>query len=354
MHHNNIIFDCERMKYPYSGLYFFCKNLGRALLQQQLPSALSFYLPEGEKGVFGKEVPYIAYQSYHKFFPNYLSRCSIWHSTYQASNYIPLKKNNLKIVATIHDLNFLHVNKSSDKEKKYLKKIQSTLDKADHIITISHFVKQELLQYLDTGGKPVDVIYNGRNIPPPAPFCKPNGTFDKPFFFTVGTITDKKNFHVLPALLLQNDYELIISGITQNEAYKQKIIQEAKKLRVEKRVKFTGPVSELEKYWLLTNCAAFAFPSLAEGFGLPVIEAMQLGTPVLLSEYTSLPEIGGPHALFFKDLSEEGVSQLAREFLNRIDTQEKRQELILWAKQFDWNEAASNYAQIYNSLLVQN
>ncbi len=107
----------------------------------------------------------------------------------------------------------------------------------------------------------------------------------------------KKNFHVLPALLVGNDHELIISGV--ETPYKSKIMEEAEKFGVTDRVKITGTISEEDKAWYYKNCTAFVFPSIAEGFGLPVIEAMHFGKPVFLSTHTSLPEIGGDAAFYF-------------------------------------------------------
>lgn len=341
------------MKFPFTGLYHFCKELGTAL-KKQLPQHynLGFYVPKPEEGVFGPKSKYFVQSSLHKLLKFQLPACDIWHCTYQGSDYLPMRNAKTKIVATVHDLNFLHQGKSLLKQKAYLLKTQRLIDRADKIVAISNFVKEEIETNLNTKGKEVTVIYNGRNKPPGIVFRKPPGNFDRPFFFSVGTITAKKNFHVLPALLLKNDHDLIIAGITQNETYKKKIIDEAERLGVGDRVRLLGAVPETEKYWLMQHCAAFAFPSLAEGFGLPVIEAMQMGTPVLLSRHTSLPEIGGPHALFFDDLTEAGISSLAQKFLTSNVSQQKRNELIAWAEQFDWEKSAKAYADIYNSLLT--
>ncbi|MCH5716531.1 glycosyltransferase [Niabella hibiscisoli] len=160
-------------------------------------------------------------------------------------------------------------------------------------------------------------------------------------------MTDKKNFHVLPAMLLNNDYNLIIAGITQSPTYYNRIIEAAKALGVEKRVHLIGAVSEEEKFWLFKHCAAFCFPSLAEGFGLPVIEAMQLGTPVILSKSTSLPEVGGPCAVYFNSMNTESVTQAADTFIKTGIKGATRQDLINWAMQFDWDIAAKKYWKLY-------
>ncbi|MGC4233561.1 MAG: glycosyltransferase family 1 protein [Niabella sp.] len=349
----NIILDCERMKYPYTGLYYFCKELGAALIRtnQSSNNHLAFYVPEKEKGVFGEEQKYFIQNHLHKFFPKKVSAFDIWHCTYQGTNYLPPARSKVKIVTTIHDLNFLHQGKSEGKQNKYLQKMQRLIDRSDAIVTISNFVKDQVSENLETGTKKIEVIYNGRNTPDTLSSKKPVAVNNRPFFFTIGTITDKKNFHVLAAMLLNNDYDLVIAGITQSQNYHARIVEEARSLGVESRVKLIGAVTEEEKYWLFKNCAAFCFPSLAEGFGLPVIEAMQFGTPVILSKATSLPEVGGPHAIYFEGMEKELITQAATDFLNTNIDDNTRKRLIQWSHQFDWNVAARKYWELYETIL---
>ncbi|MCH5716529.1 glycosyltransferase [Niabella hibiscisoli] len=152
-------------------------------------------------------------------------------------------------------------------------------------------------------------------------------------------------------MLLKNDYTLVIAGVVGEEDYKTYIMETAQKLGVADRVHILGAITESEKYWLYKNCAAFCLPSLAEGFGAPVLEAMQFGTPVILSNATSLPEIGGPYARYFTDFSAEAISQTAAEFLNSDINTETRTNLINWAMQFDWNNAADKYWSLYQEVL---
>ena len=350
---DKVLFDCERMKYPYTGLYYFCRELGQALIRQTASAAfrLAFYVPEKEKGVFGASQKYILQHAGHKFFPSRLSQCRIWHSTYQGTNYLPYKVNGLKIVSTIHDLNFLHDGRQEAKKKKYLYKTQQLIDKADRIVAISQFVKNEIEKNLDTGGKPVQVIYNGKSSLPEG-LKKPQGDFSTPYFFSIGTIASKKNFHVLPALLRNNNFQLIIAGINQEENYRKKIMDVASQLGVAQRVRLIGPVSEAEKYWLIENSVLFCFPSIAEGFGIPVIEAMQMGKQVLLSNHTSLPEVGGPHALFLENFDPDYMSIFAENYISNLDqAQVKKEVLQKWASKFDWDVAAKQYIELYKSLL---
>jgi glycosyltransferase involved in cell wall biosynthesis len=93
----------------------------------------------------------------------------------------------------------------------------------------------------------------------------------------------------------------------------KEVMEAAKKFGVEDRVKLIGPATEEEKYWYYKNCEAFLFPSYAEGFGLPVIEAMYHGKPVFISDKTSLPEVGGDAAYYFRNFEPEYMQEVFKE-----------------------------------------
>ena len=149
-----------------------------------------------------------------------------------------------------------------------------------------------------------------------------------PFLFTIGTIVDKKNFHVLPCLLAGNNKKLIIAGITQSEDYKHKIIDEAKRWNVLDRLFFTGTVNENDKQWYIKHCEAFVFPSLAEGFGLPVVEAMYFGKPVIISNLSSLPEVGGRCSLLFQQLRSAEMQSVRKKASKIINIPGQPKELF--------------------------
>lgn len=110
-----IIFDCEKMKFPNTGLYYFCDNLGRALIQEleDSPEDLVFYLRKHLTGHFGPDCKYQSYRSADKYFsPVRMKDDIVWHSTFQFPKSMPSKGN---IVLTIHDLNFLYDEPSEKK-----------------------------------------------------------------------------------------------------------------------------------------------------------------------------------------------------------------------------------------------
>ncbi|WP_099367866.1 glycosyltransferase family 4 protein [Sphingobacterium sp. 1.A.4] len=347
-----VVFDTERMKYAHTGLYHYCLNLGNALLTAK-PSHADLYFYHNEKSplVFGEDKNYIRQKSIQKFLKPSWKDYDVYHANFQLSPYLP-NKGKCKVVLTIHDLNFIAEGKSPEKVKKYLTKVQRNIDRADAVVAISKFVKEDVEKHCDLKGKEIQVIYNGSTIDASKiNLASPNSPIDGPFMFSIGTIARKKNFHVLPYLLVGNDYKLVISGIVQEENYQEEILQIARELQVEDRVLLTGPISEEEKYSYLKHCSLFVFPSIAEGFGLPVIEAMTFGKKVLLSTYTSLPEVGGPEAFYLESVDKDYLMAFGAERLKSIiASADRSNEIKAWASQFTWDKAAAEYWQIYQSI----
>ena len=294
---NKIILDCDLMRYKDSGLYHYCLNLGvyvKKALDKDQAGRISFYVPSAEKKSFGPDASCIIEKNWHeKFFKPFLWDCDIWHSPFQSGRILPKNNKHTKVLLTIHDLNCLYEDKPDKERIESLQKTQRLIDNSQAIVCISHHCKKDVLTHLDVKNKPVHVIHNGTHhvyIPP----VKPGGYKPlKPFLFTMGYVNRKKNFHTLVPLLKDNDFDLIIAGKLDEQDYVNKMRLQATKLGVSERLHILGPVSEEDKAWYLKNCLAFMLPSLAEGFGAPVVEAMQFGKPIFLSNLTSLPEIGG-------------------------------------------------------------
>ncbi len=345
-----IIFDAERMKYPHTGIYHYCRQLGHALISQQQEHVpqLGFYLPANAEGVFGKEAHTIRQMPVHRFFKPFVNKYKVWHVTNQVTNYFPFNSRQ-KILLTVHDLNFLHERKSAAKQRQYLSSIRKKVERANTIIAISEFVKNEIISNLHIDGIKIRVIYNGCNISGSTIAAAPEYPINFPFIFTLGAITAKKNFAVLPAAIVGNDLHFVFAGVIQSKAYFNEIFDKAKKLGVENKVHYIGPVFEPQKHWLMEHCKAFAFPSLAEGFGLPVIEAMRFGKPVVLSKATSLPEIGGEAAFYLNNFEPEHVRQTIEQAIETFDVNRK-QATIQRSYQFDWQIAAKAYWDIYEDL----
>jgi len=347
-----VLVDMHRLgKNKFNGLYIYSYHIGKALIKKKPYSiSLFYYLPKNLLGFFGNSVQYIIQKSFDKFFHQKALGFDIWHSTTTLSWYMPASKKT-KFIFTLHDINFLIENPEQKKSNtRNLKLIQKRIDRADHIIAISSFALQQAKQYLQLGNKPATVIYNGCTYitdPPKEkePLYKPG----VPFLFSIGLVQKRKNFHTIIPLLLNNNYQYIISGIDDYD-YKQTILAEAVKYNVSDRVIFTGPVSEEEKVWYYKNCEGFMFPSFAEGFGLPVVEAMFFGKPVFISKETSLPEVGGDVAYYFSSFDPAAMLEVFNSGMQHYISTNPQEKIKQQAAKFSFEKAALEIYKIYENL----
>ncbi|UHG93491.1 glycosyltransferase family 4 protein [Spirosoma oryzicola] len=339
------------MKYVNTGLYYYCLNLGKAILQNKSQEHISLFIPEHVRSTLDPSLPYIAQHSLQKFFMPSLSKFDIWHSTYQSSQYLPRRNKKIKVLLTIHDLNFLHEDKTEQKKARCLAYLQQNIDRSDAIVCISEFSKKDVLTHCDTKGKPVHVIYNGTNgLPTPELEAKSYRPTD-PFLFNIGVIARKKNQHrILPLLQSNPRLELVLAGRHEDKDYARFLRQHASDLNVEDRMHLVDEITEGEKSWYYHNCQAVVMPSLAEGFGLPVTEAMSVGKPVFLSRHTALPEIGKDMAFYFHDFENmhDDFAAGMRQYKNAGS--QMKEAMKAYSATFNWEDSARKYIDVYRSL----
>jgi glycosyltransferase involved in cell wall biosynthesis len=111
-----------------------------------------------------------------------------------------------------------------------------------------------------------------------------------------------------------------------------------------------GHVSEHEKSWYFNHCSAFALPSISEGFGLPLAEAMSCGKPLFLSDKTALPEIGGDVSFYFRDFHPEHMQQVFDSGMNNYNSRGMKKMIMERGRNFNWDKAARQYLEVYRSL----
>jgi len=339
--------EMEKLKVPHSGLGQFCLHAGRALVAQR-PAELElhFYVPAARRGLFGDGVRYVTHSPVHKLTSASRGGFDVWHCIHQDSRYLPPRRST-PLVLTIHDLNFMQ-KYSGRRQAARLRALQERIDRASAVTFISEFTERTVRAHLRVEGKRTRVVYNGNSLREfpgaPRPRFAPRG----PFLFTIGIVSPKKNFHVLvPFLRELRDRSLVIAGSSAS-TYAQSVLRLARELGVADRVILPGNVTDEEKYWLFANAEAFVFPSLAEGFGLPVIEAMSLGRPVFLSTRTSLPETGGRDAFYWDDFDPAAMKEVFEGGMREIRSDPgKEGRLRAWAARFSWERAAREYLEVY-------
>lgn len=252
-----------------------------------------------------------------------------------------------KYILTIHDLNALYENSSYGTGEFYRKNMQKKIDRADRITFISKFTGEEVARNFKINEIKTQVIYNGISLGKVGE--KPAFVPDGNFLFSVGTVLPKKNFHVLIDFLkLVPDYKIVLAGTTFH-SYAKDMQSRIDEEGLKDRFFLIGTINEAHKVWYYMNASAFLFPSLLEGFGLPVAEAMSLGLPLFISDKTSLPEIGGEDAYYFKNFEAEHMRDVFVSGMKHF-TPEKKQRLIERSKMFDWKKAADDYLKIYEHL----
>ena len=327
-----ILIDFEKIKDPYSGLGQFSFHLKKYF--DQSPLNIEYFIP-------GK------LQKLAKHFSILLPKSDIFHAIHQDSPYIPSNKKTHYLL-TIHDLNALSENPDPQFQSLYKKKLQEKIDRASVITFISNHTNMLCEQNLKLAHKKTFVIYNGISLPEKS--ALPMYLPQQDYIFTIGTVVPKKNFHVLIDMMehLPN-YHLIIAG-TLFHPYAQEMQNTIRSKGLEERIHLIGTINDEFKRWYYENAKAFVFPSLLEGFGLPVAEAMSLGLPLFLSHSTSLPEIGGLEATYFSSFN--GM-QMAKEFNLGMQyfNDKKKEALIERSKLFDWKQASFKYLELYQTLL---
>lgn len=353
-----IILDCDLMRFPNSGLYYHCVHLGnhvQKLLEERGEGRMGYYIPNREANVFARPENAIIEKKFHRFFKPFLWNCRVWHAPFQSGRIVPDKQKHphVKVLLTIHDLNALHEGKPPEQQKRDISHTQKLIEKSDAIVCISEFTRNDVLKHCDVGRKPVYVIYNGNNEQVPSSLHANSYRPSRPFVFGIGYVNQKKNYHVLLSLLKSNeDMELLIAGRLDEPDYIQHMQMMAKQSGVEERLRILGPVSDNEKSWYLSNCDAFVHPSKAEGFGLPVIEAMSFGKPVFISNLTSLPEIGGDAAFYFSSFDEDHIQKTFHQGMNKYRSQVESfvRALQSRSQEFKWEKSAIEYLKVYQSL----
>lgn len=255
------------------------------------------------------------------------------------------------------------------KTRQWLEReLEISCERADVIITDSNFSKIEIQKYLNVVQEKIKVVYCGvdhhtyhQNLEEEKlQFVKEKYGIQKPYLLYLGTLEPRKNILLILEVFQEvskknQEISLIIAG-KKGWMY-ESIFEKVKEYGISDRVIFTDYVLEEEVPYLYYGAEIFLFPSIYEGFGLPILEAMACGTPVIVSNQASLPEVGGKAVLYINIKDESAVEQMdeAIEKLlnNMMFYNEKKKLSEEQAKKFTWNKAAQKFIKTYQTLLVE-
>jgi glycosyltransferase involved in cell wall biosynthesis len=265
----------------------------------------------------------------------------------------------LPFVVTVHDLERICFPFSTQEpeEEAGLKKDAIAIQKAEHIIAISENTKKDLIRYLKIPEEKITVVYNGVDHEIFRPNLQPVSPF--PYILYVGSERSRKNLERLLeafALLKKSsdftELKLIKVGSPgRSDTFRQTTLRKIKELGLEGEVVFINYVSDdlLSAYY--SSARALVYPSLYEGFGLPVLEAMACGCPVITSNVSSLPEIAGQAAFLVNPYD---IRDICGAIARLLTDPRLRSELVTKGKErseiFSWAKTAEETLNIYHRI----
>ena len=317
-----------------------------AAWQAQLGIRFDFHLREKLFGLFGGEVGYLPvtrWQRVHHLRP---APYALWHSLHQLNKTLPPQNTGVRMV-TVHDLNYLY-GRNAFSTWRHQRRTQALLRRTDALVAISHHTAADVRQHLGWAGE-ISVIHNGaRNFSAaarePLPGWQPEDT--RPFLFHLSRMSASKNPQAIIDMARRwPDMTFVLCGPPSDDAKRLRATVHLPNLQ------FHLGISDAQKAWAYARCTGFLFPSLAEGFGLPPIEAMHFGKPVFLARRTCLPEIGGDAADYFDDFEPQGMKRIVQAGLLRHPQPGRADAIRSHAAQFDWDRAAAAYLDLYRRLL---
>ena len=290
----------------------------------------------------------------------------IYHTQYILPFFIP---KNIKLITTIHDVSFLaypeHIKFMDLVFLKIL--IPWSLKRASKIIAVSEFTKSEIIKYYQIDSEKIEVAQNavGENflkslVESESPFAQniqSKYSLPKDFILYIGTLQPRKNLPFLVEAFAKikkeiGETKLVLCGNRNAHNFDPKIALKIKEFSLEKEVFFPGFVEENDKPAIFKLAKAFCYPSLYEGFGIPILEAFASNTPVITSDILPHQEVAQNCALFFNPTNIEELSQEIKLIL----TDEKiRNNLIEKGKQkldtFSWKKNAQKVLETYQKMV---
>ncbi len=277
---------------------------------------------------------------------------------------LPPTRRGTRTLLTVHDLSFIRAPETAAPGlRAYLGHVvPRSVARADHVLADSEATRQDLIELYGTPADKVSVLYSGvdKRFRPVADELVLEevrhryGIGEGPYILSVGTVQPRKNYGRLAEALHRLGRPAIRLVIAGGRGWlDDALYTQIAALGLEERVKFTGFVADEDLPALYSGACVFAFPSLYEGFGLPPLEAMACGVPVVASNTSSVPEVVGDAALVVDPYD---VGALAEALERLLDDGELRSTLIARgrarARQFSWAAAARKLRAHYAALLT--
>ena len=291
----------------------------------------------------------------------FTGRLNLFHSP---DFVLPPLAGNIPSLLTVHDLSFLHYPHTfTPALVNYLNSVVPwSVGRATHVLADSIATQEDLINLWQVPADKITVLYSGVNgrfspVKDPAAIDHLRIKYklgDNPWILAVGTVQPRKNYQLLiqafAKIADRFPHNLVITG--GKGWLFEDILDEVQAQGLDGRVIFTGFVDDEDLPAMYSGATVLAFPSLYEGFGLPILEAMGCGTPVINSDASCLPEVTGDATV---QLPPEGIDRWADGLANILADDALRDELISKGheqiKTFTWQRSAGQLLSIYNKLL---
>lgn len=367
-------FDSKRAMSNSTGLGNYARFVLEILAKYHQDLALHAYAPK--RGGFEEELKSIPKLDIHYPNPSSKSPKSLWRSYgigndlikdgiqlfHGLSNEIPF---GLKIpsVVTIHDLIFLRYPEYYPVIDRfvYKKKVAYACESSKRIIAISQQTKRDLVDFFKVDENKIEVIYQDCHTQFHKQVPKANRLnvlkkygIDKPFILSVGTIEDRKNqlalIQAFETLSLKDDFDLVIIG--KAKGYFKKIENYLAGRDISRKIKFIHQVNFADLPPIYQACHTFAYVSKFEGFGIPIVEALHSGKPVLSSTSSCFTEAGGKAAVYANPLDVSDIAvQLEQLLYDEFLRTELAKNIPNQLKKFDHQYLSNKFVEVYRTII---
>lgn len=265
------------------------------------------------------------------------------------------------MVVTIHDMTILHFDTGRAttlpyalyKLKRFAYRVELAvgLQKARHIIAVSESTKKEIISHFGISAHKISVTYEGVDSAlTTSPYAPTPPLVDGPYILYVGNAYPHKNLDRLLAAFSMHHGSSTLVFVGRDDFFYKRLKYDVQSLSIAKSVRFLNDVNDAQLHNLYTHAHALIFPSLMEGFGLPALEALVLGTPVLCSDIPVFHEILGRHAVYFNP---HDVADIARVIEASVQAKSRKkispQTIAMLKRTYNWNSLAAQTQKIYES-----